>query len=56
MKRAQKNLERDPTKKNFWSSETLRDPKARIHEQSSWINYIQWGLRAVQKVSNARVG
>jgi hypothetical protein len=35
MKRAQKNFERDPTKKNFWSSETLRDPKAKIHEQSS---------------------
>ena len=38
MKRAQKNFERDPTKKNFWSNETLRDPKAKIHEQSSWIN------------------
>ena len=35
MKRAQKNFERDPTKKNFWSSETLRDAKAKNHEQSS---------------------
>ncbi len=35
MKRAQKNFERDPTKKNFWSSKTLRDAKAKNHEQSS---------------------
>jgi len=35
MKRVQKNFERDPTKKNFWSSETLRGAKARNHEQSS---------------------
>ena len=38
MKRAQKNFERDPTKKNFWSSKTLRDAKAKNHEQSSWFN------------------
>ena len=38
MKRAQKNFEHDPTKKNFWSSETLRDAKAKNHEQSSWFN------------------
>ena len=38
MKRTQKNFERDPTKKNFWSSETLRGAKARNHEQSSWFN------------------
>ena len=38
MKRAQKNFERDPSKKNFHASETLRDAKAKIHEQSSWIN------------------
>ena len=30
MKRAQKNFERDPTKKNFWSSETLRERKQEI--------------------------
>ena len=45
MKLAQKNFERDPTKKIFWSSETLRDAKAirdakaRNYEQSSWFNY-----------------
>ena len=38
MKRAQKIFERDPTKKNFWSSKTLRDAKAKNHEQSSWFN------------------
>ena len=38
MKRAQKNFERDPTKKNFWSSETLRGAKAKNYEQSSWLN------------------
>ena len=30
MKRAQKNFERDPTKKIFWSSETLRERKQKI--------------------------
>ena len=30
MKRAQKNFERDPTKKIFWSSETLRERKQEI--------------------------
>ena len=30
MKRAQKNFERDPTKKNFWSSETQRERKQEI--------------------------
>ena len=38
MKRAQKNFERDPSKKNFHVSETLRDAKAKNHEQSSWFN------------------
>ena len=38
MKRAQKNFERDPTKKIFWSSKTLRGAKARNHEQSSLFN------------------
>ena len=38
MKPAQKKFERDPTKKIFWSSETLRDAKEKNHEQSSWFN------------------
>ena len=36
MKRAQKNFERDPTKKNFWSSETLRGAKAKNRELSKF--------------------
>ena len=38
MKRAQKNFERDPSKKNFHASETLRCAKAKNYEQSSWFN------------------
>ena len=38
MKRAQKNFERDLSKKNFHASETLRGAKAKNHEQSSWFN------------------
>ena len=39
MKRAQKKFERDPSKKKFHASETLRGAKAKNHEQSSWFNY-----------------
>ena len=38
MKRVQKNFERDPSKKIFHASETLRGAKAKNREQSSRFN------------------
>ena len=38
MKRAQKKFERDPSKKNFHASETLRGAKAKNCEQRSQFN------------------
>ena len=38
MKRTQKKFERDPIKKNFWSSKTLGCAKARNCEQSLQFN------------------
>ena len=35
IKRAQKNFERDPRKKNFLRAKSYRLVKAKIHEQSS---------------------
>ena len=40
MKRAQKNFERDPRQKIFLRAKPYGLVKAKIHEQSSWINYL----------------
>ena len=41
MKRAQKKFERDPRKKFFCERNPTLWAKAKIHEQSSWINKAQ---------------
>ena len=61
MKRAQKNFERDPTKKVFWSSETLRERKQKItNKVRDLINstgILQYGTyRYVDKCSHRSKG